>query len=173
MTHIRVRSRFAPAAAVAVAAALFTTAAAAQLKPPRDALPATPATPAARPAPAPADAGNPEKAAAGALAAGGWLLLLDRRDWGRSWEASSTVFRTTVPLAAWMDGIPKLREPLGPLVERKQADAVYKTTLQGRPDGEYVTVIFDTKFERQQVQEMVTTVRDADGKWRVTGYSTR
>ena len=168
MTHIR---KFAPAA-VALAAAVFTSAATAQLKPPRDALPTTPAAPAAQPAPAPADAANREKAAAGALAAGGWLVLLDRRDWGRSWEASSSVFRATVPLAAWMDGIPKVREPLGPLVERAQAEAVYMT-LQGRPDGEYVTVVFDSKFERKQVQEVVTTVRDADGKWRVTGYSTR
>lgn len=169
MTHIR---KFVPAA-VALAAALFTVAAGAQLKPPRDALPTGPAAPAAQPAPAPASAGHPEKAAAGALAAGGWLLLLDRRDWGRAWEASSTVFRGTVPLAKWMDGIPKVREPLGALVERTQAEAVYKTTLQGRPDGEYVTVIFDSKFERKQVQEIVTTVRDTDGKWRVTGYSTR
>jgi hypothetical protein len=179
MTPIR---KFAPAA-VALATALFTSAAAAQLKPPRDALPTAPAAPSAQPpsaqppsaqpASAPANAGQREKAAAGALAAAGWLLLLDRRDWGRAWEASSTVFRGTVPLAAWMDGIPKVREPLGPLVERTQAEAVYKTTLQGRPDGEYVTVVFDAKFERKQVQEVVTTVRDADGKWRVTGYSTR
>lgn len=174
MTHIR---KFAPAA-VALAAAVFTTAATAQLKPPRNALPVAPSSPAsasAQPAsaPAPATAAQREKAAAGALAAGGWLLLLDRRDWGRAWEASSTVFRGSVPLAAWMDGIPKVREPLGALVERSQAEAVYKTTLQGRPDGEYVTVIFDSKFERKQVQEIVTTVRDTDGRWRVTGYSTR
>jgi len=171
MTHTR---KFVSAAG-ALAAALFTVSAAAQLKPPRNALPRAPAEAAAQPASAaaPAAAAHPEKEAAGALAAGGWLLLLDRRDWGRSWEASSAVFRATVPLASWMDGIPKVREPLGALVERTQAQAVYKTTLQGRPDGEYVTVIFDSKFERKQVQETVTTVREKDGKWRVTGYSTR
>lgn len=172
MTHTRDRTKFVPAAAL-LAAALFTANAAAQLKPPRNALPTAPAAPASQPAPAPAKAAHPEKVAAGALAAGGWLVLLDRSDWGRAWEASSTVFRGTVPLATWMDGIPKVREPLGALAGRTQAEAVYKTTLQGRPDGEYVTVIFDSKFERKQVQEVVTTVRDADGKWRVTGYSTR
>ncbi len=167
MTYIR---KFAPAG-IALAAAVFAAAATAQLRLSPNAPPTAPAAPAAQPAPA--NAGQAEKAAAGALAAGGWLLLLDRRDWGRSWEASSTVFRATVPLATWMDGIPKVREPLGPLVERTQTEAVHKTTLQGRPDGEYVTVVFDSKFERKQVQEIVTTVRDADGKWRVTGYSTR
>ena len=161
---------------VALAAGLFTASAGAQLKAPK-AVPASAA--AAKPAPARQDdpaateAVNKEKAEAGALAAAGWLVLLDRRDWGRAWETSSNVFRGAVPLPAWMDGIPKLREPFGNLVERTPAESMYKTTLEGRPDGEYVSVIFDAKFDQKQVQEIVTTVRDPDGKWRVTGYSTR
>lgn len=162
---------------LALCAALFAGAAAAQLKPPKDAAkPAAAAASAAQaPAPAPA-ARNPahaEKEAAGKLAAQGWLLLLDRKDWGRAWETSSSVFRQTVPLATWMDGIPKVRMELGAFVERTPAESAYKTTLAGRPDGEYVTVIFLSKFEKRQLQEVVTTVRDTDGKWRVTGYSTR
>ena len=157
---------------IAAAAALSTVAAGAQMKPPRsEPQPAKPA--AAAPTAAPADNVNTEKEAAGKLAAAGWLVLLDRRDWGRAWETSSSVFRGSVPLATWMDGIPKVREPFGPLVERKPAESVYKTTLEGRPAGEYVTVIFLSKFDQRELQEVVTTVRDADGKWRVTGYSTR
>lgn len=158
-------------------AALFATGASAQLKPssglrlkpPAASQPeaqASAATGAAK-----ADSAAAEKEQAGALAAAGWLLLLDRRDWGTAWETSSTVFRGTVPLDKWMDAIPKLRAPLGNMVERKQVEAVYKTKLQGRPDGEYVTVLFDTKFDKKQVRETITTVRDTDGRWRVTGYS--
>jgi hypothetical protein len=155
-------------------AALFTAAAGAQLKPPRtEPQPAKPATAAPAPAAAPADNANAEKEAAGKLAAAGWLVLLDRRDWGRAWETSSSVFRGSVPLATWMDGIPKVREPFGPVLDRKPAESVYKTTREGRPAGEYVTVIFLSKFEKRELEEVVTTVRDADGKWRVTGYSTR
>ena len=77
-----------------------------------------------------------------------------------------------VPLPTWMDGIPKVREPFGALVERTPAESVYKTTLEGRPNGEYVTSIFLSKFDKRELQEVVTTVRDTDGKWRVTGYST-
>jgi hypothetical protein len=72
-----------------------------------------------------------------------------------------------------MDGIPKVREPFGALVERTPAESVYKTTLEGRPAGDYVTSIFLSKFDKRELQEVVTTVRDTDGKWRVTGYSTR
>ena len=170
--------KFHPASLALVAAGLFSAAAAAQLKAPKQAAPAAAAAPAApaaaAPAPSPAaNSANAEKEAAGKLAAAGWLFLLDRGDWGRAWETSSSVFRSSVPLPAWMDGIPKVREPFGPLVERSPAEAIYKTTLEGRPDGEYVSVIFTSKFEKKQVQEIITTVREADGKWRVTGYSPR
>ncbi|HEY8048153.1 MAG TPA: DUF4019 domain-containing protein [Ramlibacter sp.] len=105
------------------------------------------------------------------LAAQGWLLLLDRKDWGRAWETTGAVFRSKVALGTWMDAIPKVREPLGAFVERKPVETAFKTTLQGQPDGEYVTVVFQTKFANREVAEVVTTVHEPDGKWRVTGYS--
>ena len=162
--------------AVAIAAVLFTAGALAQLSPPRSMRPSASveAPAAAKPAEASAaNNANAEKEAAGKLAASGWLLLLDRGDWGRAWETSSAVFRASVPLGNWMDGIPKAREPFGRVVERTPAVTAYKTALEGRPPGEYVTVIFDTKFDKKQAEEIVTTVREPDGKWRVTGYSTR
>jgi hypothetical protein len=163
---------------LALAAMLFTAGASAQMKLPRSVQPSVPPAvqaPADQAAQTPAAASdaNAEKEAAGKLAAGGWLVLLDRGDWGRAWETASAVFRASVPLPTWMDGIPKAREPLGNVVERTPAESAYKTTLAGRPPGEYVTVIFDTQFDKKKAQEIVTTVLDADGKWRVTGYSTR
>lgn len=159
----------------------------AQLKAPRDAQAGTSIKPSAAASPAPTaptpsaetrnattDPAVADKEAAGQLAAGGWLSLLDRQDWGRAWEGASAVFRASVPLPAWMDGIPKVRQPLGPLLERVPVDAVHKTALAGRPDGNYVTAVFASKFaNKADAQELVTTVLDADGKWRVTGYQVR
>lgn len=129
-----------------------------------------PASAAAAPAPI-ADPALAQKEADARLAAQGWLLLLDRRDWGRSWETTSNVFRGMVPLGAWMDAVPKVREPLGAFIERAIVESAYKTTLAGQPDGEYVTVIFRSRFEKKEGIEAVTTVLDRDGRWRVTGYS--
>ena len=114
-----------------------------------------------------------EKENTGRITAHGWLLLLDRRDWGTAWEVSSAVFRRNVPIGNWMDNIPKLREPFGALVERKPLLATYKTTLAGHPEGDYVTAIFASRFEKKEVEETVTTMREPDGRWRVTGYSVR
>lgn len=167
------RSRTAALAAFTLA---FSALASAQLRAPAGNQPKAPA-PAAAPAPAPtpsapADPAMAQKEADARLAAQGWLLLLDRRDWGRSWETTSTVFRGMVPLGSWMDAIPKVRDPLGAFAERKIVESAYKTTLAGQPPGEYVTVIFESRFaSRDGVIEAVTTVLEKDGKWRVTGYS--
>ncbi|GAB3662143.1 DUF4019 domain-containing protein [Ramlibacter alkalitolerans] len=136
--------------------------------------PAAAAPSAAAPAAAQAPSANADKERAGQTAAHAWLLLLDRKDWGTAWDASSQLFRQTVPLPAWMNGIPKLRDPLGAFVERQPVDATYKTTLPGRPDGEYVTILFTSRFaNKAKVEETVTTVREPDGRWRVTGYTAR
>lgn len=116
---------------------------------------------------------NPDYEQAGKAAAQGWLLLLDRKDWGTAWDASSAVFRQNVPLGTWMDNVPKLRDPLGAFVERQPGEPIYTHKLPGRPDGDYVTISFNTKFANKQVIEMVTTVREPDGRWRVTGYGTQ
>ncbi len=138
-------------------------------------VPNAPAAASSTAAPAPeATTPTAEREAAGQLAAAGWLLLLDRRDWGRAWDTTASTFRMSVPIGAWMDGIPKVRDPLGAFVERQPAEKAYKTKLEGRPDGEYVTVIFLARFSgKAEVQEVVTTVLEPDGRWRVTGYSTR
>jgi hypothetical protein len=112
-----------------------------------------------------------DKEAAASLAVQGWLVLLDRKDWGRAWETTGAIFRSKVPLGTWMDAIPKVREPFGALVERKPVETAFKTSLQGQPDGEYVTVVFQSKFANREIAEVVTTVHEPDGKWRVTGYS--
>ena len=165
---------------IALLLAFVATAASAQLKPKAGTGLSAPPSPAAAPAPKPSApapssqiTGNAAKEADGKLAAAGWLVLLDRRDWGTAWESSAGMFPSTVPLSAWMDGIPKVREPLGKFVERTPGESIYKTTLEGRPDGDYVSVIFDSKFDGKEVEEIVTTVRDGDGRWRVTGYSVR
>jgi hypothetical protein len=171
--------RTAPLAALALLAALSTLSAGSALaqptlKPPASATaPAAPAAPVNTtvPAPAPAAAADPEvvsKATAGQLASAGWLTLLDQKNWGVAWDGASQQFRTAVPIGAWMDGIPKARAPFGAFVERKPTTTVYN------PDNGLVTSSFASKFaNKADLEETVTTVLDADGKWRVTGYSTR
>ncbi|MFZ4289820.1 DUF4019 domain-containing protein [Variovorax sp. HJSM1_2] len=141
--------------------------------------PKTPAPAAAAPASAPAAAAPAEKpaaadpeatqkAVAAQLAAAGWLTLLDQRNWGVAWDGASQQFRSAVPIGAWMDGMPKMRAPFGAFIERVPTTAIYN------PDNGFVTSSFNSKFaNKADLVETVTTIQDADGKWRVTGYATR
>jgi hypothetical protein len=100
--------------------------------------------------------------------------MLDRGNWGGAYEASSQLFRNMVPIGAWMDSIPGVRAPFGAFQSRTASTVAFKTSLAGRPDGEYVTAVFDTQFaDKKDVEEIVTTVREADGQWRVIGYQPR
>lgn len=133
-----------------------------------------PAAAPAASAPAAASAEELAKQAAGQLAAAGWLSMLDRSNWGGAYEASSQTFRNMVQIGQWMDSIPGVRAPFGAFESRTPSAVAYKTTLPGRPDGEYVTAIFDSHFAtKKDVEEVVTTVREADGQWRVIGYQPR
>nr|WP_315230080.1 DUF4019 domain-containing protein [uncultured Albidiferax sp.] len=154
--------KFAPiAVGLAASALLFSATASAQT-----AAPAAPASAAA--------SAEITKQAEGQLAAAGWLSMLDRGNWGGAYEASSQLFRNMVPIGAWMDSIPGVRAPFGAFESRTASTVAYKTSLAGRPDGEYVTAIFDAHFTgKRDVEEIVTTVREADGQWRVIGYQPR
>ena len=154
--------KFAPiAVGLAASALLFSAPASAQT-----AAPAAPASAAA--------SAEITKQAEGQLAAAGWLSMLDRGNWGGAYEASSQLFRNMVPIGAWMDSIPGVRAPFGAFESRTASTVAYKTSLAGRPDGEYVTAIFEAQFaDKKDVEEIVTTVREADGQWRVIGYQPR
>jgi hypothetical protein len=160
--------------ALALGLALAASLAQAQTKP--AAKPETPraAAPAAAAAPANNIVSDPDAEKAGQNAAHAWLLLLDRRDWGTAWDISSGSFRQSVSLSLWMDNVPALRQPFGNFVERQPAEALYTKKLAGRPDGDYVTVHFLSKFDKKaDVVETVTTVKEPDGRWRVAGYTAR
>ncbi|MCJ0764117.1 DUF4019 domain-containing protein [Variovorax terrae] len=158
--------------ALPLSLSLLSLPAAAQLKMPSTSPSASaPAAPAADNATAAATA---EKEAAGLRAAANWLLLLDTQSWNQAWQQAGQLFRSTIPLAQWTEGIPKARAPLGALQERQPETVGYKTQLPGRPDGEYVTVVFASKFaNKPDAEEIVTMARETDGQWRVTGYAAR
>ena len=61
--------------------------------------------------------------------------------------------------------------PFGKVLERNVKSNTYKTSVPGVPDGEYVVIQYQTKYEHKaNTIETVTPSREKDGKWRVAGY---
>lgn len=100
-----------------------------------------------------------------------WLALIDAGNYGESWSAAAAYFKGAVTQEQWEHSLAGLRKPLGNLVSRKLKSAKYAKSLPGAPNGEYVVLQFDTSFtNKMSATETVTTMRDKDGNWRVSGY---
>ncbi|HEY7943433.1 MAG: DUF4019 domain-containing protein [Burkholderiales bacterium] len=138
--------------------------------------PAAAAEPAAgSPPPAATDAvadGN----AAGAIAAATeesdrWLDLIAHAKFTESWVEAAVVLQEAVPQKAWVDDLTARHAKLGRLIMRERKTASYSKVIRGAPTGDYVTVIYLTKFEKAPLaDETLALAKDAFGQWHVAGY---
>ena len=116
-------------------------------------------------------ASDSKKLASALFAAKKWLALVDNEKYAESWKEAADLFRHMVQSDLWVASLKALRKPLGKLISRKVKSEVYKTTLPGAPDGQYVVIEFKSSFEHKKtVVETVTPMLGKDGVWRVSGY---
>jgi Protein of unknown function (DUF4019) len=107
-------------------------------------------------------------------AAESWLKLTDAGDAGAAWDQSAKLFRGAVTKDQWTQALAGARSPLGKVVSRRLASRQYSEKLPGAPDGKYVTIQFETVFEKKaSAVETITPMLDPDGTWRVSGYFIR
>ena len=110
------------------------------------------------------------KETAAISAAENWLATVDAGEYSASWKEAAELFRNAVKPEQWEQSMQAARKPLGKLISRKVQTKIYKTSLPGAPDGEYVLIQFETSFENKKTAiETVTPMMDKDGKWRVSG----
>jgi hypothetical protein len=124
---------------------------------------------------APAMAQEAQKVAAAQTAAQtaalAWLVLADAGDYSRTWDQAAGLFQASISNTTWVGALTNARQPLGAMVSRRLRSAVFKRTLPGAPDGEYVVIQYETRFEHKpSVIETVTPMLDKDGSWKVSGY---
>ena len=121
---------------------------------------------------APARAADTSEAAA-LQAAEAWLKLIDAGQYGASWDEASSMFRKAVSRSVWEKQAAAAREPLAKVLGRKVATKQLTHELPGAPDGTYVVLIFDTRFEhKERGHETVTMMLDG-GRFRGAGYFIR
>jgi hypothetical protein len=100
-----------------------------------------------------------------------WLALIDTGQHPESWDHAAELFRSSISKSEWEKTIISVRDIFGAVKQRKLKASTYTKTLPGAPDGEYVVLQFDTRFENKtQAIETVTPMREKDGSWKVSGY---
>ncbi|HEX4781964.1 MAG TPA: DUF4019 domain-containing protein [Usitatibacter sp.] len=104
-------------------------------------------------------------------AAQSWLATVDAGRYAQSWEDAAKGFRDAVAREKWTPLVESARSQTGNLIARKVRSATYTRKLPNAPEGEYVVIVFDTRFERiPHAVETITPMREPDGTWKVSGY---
>ena len=111
-----------------------------------------------------------EKEAAAKAAAVEFLQLIDSGRYAESWESAANLLKEKVTRDEWVEKLTGGQARSGDLVERTEKSASYSTTAQDSPDGEYILLIFESRFQKTgNIEEYVTVMLDA-GRWKVAGY---
>lgn len=130
--------------------------------------PTTPTTPSSP------TADEPAYVDAAEAAARSWLQKLDAGDYRGTWDSAAAPFRKAITRDKWEADVGAVRKAVGALQERNNRGARFTRSLPGAPDGDYVLIQNDTRFQNKSAAiETVTMAREADGVWRLAGYFVR
>ena len=113
------------------------------------------------------DTEKAEKATAVAMA---FLQLVDAEKYAESWQMAADMMKEQVTKKDWAEKLTKARTLSGELVERVEESVSYSTSAKDSPEGEYIALTFDSKYQRaESVSEYVTVMLEG-GHWKVAGY---
>jgi hypothetical protein len=108
---------------------------------------------------------------AGQKAADAWLKLMDEGKYGESWDAAAASFKAAVTRDQWAQAAGSVRSSVGKLSSRQLKSRTFSKTLPGAPEGQYVTILYDSAFEKKGASvETFVAMLDTDGSWRAAGY---
>jgi len=99
-----------------------------------------------------------------------WLTMLDRGDYEEAFEWEAQDFRMARTQAQFVRYMQARRAPFGHVIGRKFIGAANIHKFVGVPEGNYVSVLFKTDFEKKsETAERVIVVEQEVG-WRVIDY---
>lgn len=102
-----------------------------------------------------------------------WLDNVDAGGYATSWDDAAAYFRKSITRENWEKALAAVRAPLGTAGPRKIRSVTYARNPPNAPEGEYVVIQYDTIFAQRGAVETVTPMKEADGRWRVSGYFIR
>lgn len=99
-----------------------------------------------------------------------WLELLDRGDYEEAFEWEAQDFRMARTQTQFVRYMQARRAPFGHALDRKFIGAANIHKFVGVPEGNYVSVLFKTRFEKKaETAERVILLEQSVG-WRVLEY---
>jgi Protein of unknown function (DUF4019) len=100
-----------------------------------------------------------------------WLALVDKGEYGRSWDLAAKPFQSSVTKASWIVGMKRARRFYGKVLSRKFEDSTYAANPPGFAPGEYEILRFKVRLGAQgPATEVVSMELQSNGRWLVAGY---
>ena len=100
-----------------------------------------------------------------------WLALSDAGDAKATYDAASTKFKGALTVDQWGQALSQVRVPFGAVTARTLTAAQPALEAPNMPAGVYVLLLYRTSFAARDASETITMEREADGVWRIVGYS--
>ncbi|GLQ91804.1 DUF4019 domain-containing protein [Dyella acidisoli] len=104
--------------------------------------------------------------------AGKWIAQADANQPDAMWKASSFVLQKSVTQENWGKYISGLRDKAGNEQERSWVAVSKIDNPQGLPAGQYLNVMYATKFAKAMTLETVSMAKGSSG-WEPIGYVVR
>lgn len=104
--------------------------------------------------------------------AGKWIAQADANQADAMWKASSPTMQKDVTQANWSKYIADIRQQAGAQQGRNWVAVNKVDNPQGLPPGEYLNVIYATKFAKAQTFETVSMAKNSSN-WQPVGYIVR
>ena len=101
-----------------------------------------------------------------------WAMLADANQADRMWVASGAVMQKSITKEDWTKYLTNLRNDLGSLNGREWAEIVRVGQPANLPKGEYVNVVFSSRFANSPTGEAVSLMLSG-GHWVPVGYVVR
>lgn len=120
---------------------------------------------------APALAADPSLDSA-VTAAQQWASMSDSGATDKMWSASSDIMKKSVDKRGWSEYLSQLRNEVGRHTKREWLQVVRVSDPADLPQGQYVNVIFSTKFLNMPATETVSMVAGKN-RWIPMGYVVR
>ncbi len=111
--------------------------------------------------------------AAAQRAAESWLALVDRGQYGASWDSAGTIFKRAGTPAQWAEAVRQVRDQAGPLESRSFQRLQLTNKLGNFPPGEYAIVQYHTAKGGRAVAETAIMQQDGARGWRLAAYLVR
>jgi hypothetical protein len=103
-----------------------------------------------------------------------WLALMDAGAFPQSWETASDGFQKAVTESDWVKLSEQVRQPLGPLISRREISAQSSLVVPGLPRGFYFIAQFETSFAGlTNAVETVVFIQESDARFRAVSYLIR